>query len=82
MYGQLHNTEVTDELSEEDEAVVDAIVDQLMKEHPEWFSTDGNQNLGTGAYQGEHVGTPDSGDMGDYVFTQGDYSDIQGGTVY
>ena len=42
------------------ETEVDSIVNELMAEHPEWFSTDGSQNAGTGAYQGEHVGTPDN----------------------
>ena len=33
-------------------------------------------------YQGPHVGTPSTGDLGDYVFGQGDYSEGAGAQVY
>ncbi len=78
----LDKTNVQDDLSKEDEAAVDAIVDQLMKEHPEWFSTEGSQNVGTQQYQGEHVGTLDNTANTRQIEFGSTTSDVAPGTVY
>ncbi len=68
------------ELTEEDQEIIDQIEQELMKEHPEWF-TDTTENTGdTGNY--EHVGTPDNGVLPESTFGQGDYSEGAGATVY
>ncbi len=46
------------ELTPTEQEAVDDIVEQIMAEHPEWF-TDTNNNASAGNY--EHVGTPDTG---------------------
>ncbi len=46
-----------DSLSEEEQEMVDQIVEDMMKEHPEWF-TDTVPSTGEGNY--EDVGTPDN----------------------
>lgn len=60
-YNILDNTKAQEELSKEDEATVNAIIDKIIAEYPEWFSTDGNGGGSTTQpYQGEHVGTEDN----------------------
>ncbi len=53
-----------DSLSEEDQAVVKQIEEELKKEHPEWF-TDTVPSTGEGNY--EDVGTPDNGVIPEYT---------------
>lgn len=51
-----------DSLSEEEQEIVDQIVEDLMKEHPEW-STDDSSGTSPAPYQGPAVGTPDNGEL-------------------
>ena len=53
-----------DSLSEEDQAVVKQIEEELKKEHPEWFA-DTAPSTGEGNY--EDVGTPDNGVIPEYT---------------
>ena len=53
-----------DSLSEEDQAVVKQIEEELKTEHPEWF-TDTVPSTGEGNY--EDVGTPDNGVIPEYT---------------
>ncbi len=66
------------ELSPAEQDAVDDIVEEIMAEHPEWFT----DTPSTGNY--EHVGTPDTGEFTnpDYEFGQGDYSEGAGGIIY
>ncbi len=66
----LDNTEIYENLDEKEAQAVDDIVDNLIKEHPEWFSNNGNSGS-TQEYQGEHVGTPDNGILPPSTFGQG-----------
>lgn len=70
-----------DSLSEEEQEMVDQIVEDMMKEHPEWF-TDTAPNTNQGNY--EDVGTPSTGQFQNpnYEFGQGDYSEGAGAQVY
>lgn len=71
-----------DSLSEEEQEIVDQIVEDLMKEHPEW-STDDSSGTSPAPYQGPAVGTPDNGELTNPgSFGQGDYSGLEGGQVY
>ena len=47
-----------DSLSEEDQAAVNRIEENLKKKHPEWFTDTPSTGTGEGNY--EHVGTPDN----------------------
>ena len=69
-----------DSLSEEEQEMVDQIVEDMMKEHPEWF-TDTAPSTSEGNY--EDVGTPDSGELptGNLKFGEAT-SDVPAGTVY
>ena len=68
-----------DSLSEEDQAIVKQIEEELKKEHPEWFQdTTGNTNEGN--Y--EDVGTPDNGELPTYTIGESGTSDVPAGTVY
>ena len=69
-----------DSLSEEDQAVVKQIEEELKKEHPEWFA-DTAPSTSEGNY--EDVGTPDSGELptGNLKFGEAT-SDVPAGTVY
>lgn len=69
-----------DSLSEEDQAAVNRIEEELKKEHPEWFADTPSTGTGEGNY--EHVGTPDNGELPPSTFGQGDYSGLEGGQVY
>ncbi len=53
-----------DSLSEEDQAAVKQIEEELKKEHPEWFA-DTAPNTNQGNY--EDVGTPDNGVIPEYT---------------
>ena len=64
-----------DSLSEEDQAVVKQIEEELKKEHPEWF-TDDSSGTSPAPYQGPAVGTPDNGELPPSTFGQGDYSEL------
>lgn len=69
----------------DDEAIVDEVMEQLKKEHPEWFedSNTTNNSVTPAPYTGPALGTPSSGTTtDDFVFGQGDYSNGVGGTVY
>ena len=71
-----------DSLSEEEQEIVDQIVEDLMKEHPEW-STDDSSGTSPAPYQGPPVGTPSTGELPNTgTFGQGDYSGLEGGQVY
>ena len=71
-----------DSLSEEDQAVVKQIEEELKKEHPEWF-TDDSSGTSPAPYQGPAVGTPDNGELPNTGrFGQGDYSEGVGAQVY
>lgn len=67
-------------LSEEDQAAVNRIEENLKKKHPEWFADTPSTGTGEGNY--EHVGTPDNGELPPSTFGQGDYSGLEGGQVY
>lgn len=69
-----------DSLSEEEQEMVDQIVEDMMKEHPEWFA-DTAPSTSEGNY--EDVGTPDSGELptGNLKFGEAT-SDVPAGTVY
>ena len=71
-----------DSLSEEDQAIVKQIEEELKKEHPEWFQdTTGNTNEGN--Y--EDVGTPSTGQFQNPYYTIGESGHVEGGenaTVY
>ena len=69
-----------DSLSEEDQAAVNRIEENLKKKHPEWFADTPSTGTGEGNY--EHVGTPDNGELPPSTFGQGDYSGLEGGQVY
>lgn len=69
-----------DSLSEEDQAAVNRIEENLKKKHPEWFTDTPSTGTGEGNY--EHVGTPDNGELPPSTFGQGDYSGLEGGQVY
>lgn len=69
-----------DSLSEEDQAAVKRIEENLKKKHPEWFADTPSTGTGEGNY--EHVGTPDNGELPPSTFGQGDYSGLEGGQVY
>ncbi len=63
-------------LSKEEQEIVDQIVEDLMKEHPEW-STDDSSGTSPAPYQGPAVGTPDNGELPNTGrFGQGDYSEL------
>ncbi len=65
-----------DSLSEEEQEMVDQIVEDMMKEHPEWF-TDDSSGTSPAPYQGPAVGTPDNGELPNTGrFGQGDYSEL------
>lgn len=69
-------------LSKEEQEIVDQIVEDLMKEHPEW-STDDSSGTSPAPYQGPPVGTPSTGELPNTgTFGQGDYSGLEGGQVY
>ena len=70
-----------DSLSEEEQEMVDQIVEDMMKEHPEWF-TDDSSGTSPAPYQGPAVGTPSTGELPTFEFGQGDYSGLEGGQVY
>ena len=71
-----------DSLSEEEQEIVDQIVEDLMKEHPEW-STDDSSGTSPAPYQGPPVGTPSTGELPNTgTFGQGDYSEGVGAQVY
>lgn len=67
-------------LSEEEQEMVDQIVEDMMKEYPEWFA-DTAPSTSEGNY--EDVGTPDSGELptGNLKFGEAT-SDVPAGTVY
>ena len=67
-------------LSEEDQAAVKRIEENLKKKHPEWF-TDTAPNTNPGNY--EDVGTPSTGELptGNLKFGEAT-SDVPAGTVY
>lgn len=70
-----------DSLSEEDQAAVNRIEENLRKKHPEWFADTPSTGTGEGNY--EHVGTPDNGVIPEY--TIGESGHVEGGenaTVY
>ena len=70
-----------DSLSEEDQAAVNRIEENLKKKHPEWFADTPSTGTGEGNY--EHVGTPDNGVIPEY--TIGESGHVEGGenaTVY
>ncbi|MCX4378726.1 MAG: hypothetical protein OSJ61_21540 [Lachnospiraceae bacterium] len=70
-----------DSLSEEDQAAVNRIEENLRKKHPEWFTDTPSTGTGEGNY--EHVGTPDNGVIPEY--TIGESGHVEGGenaTVY
>ena len=70
-----------DSLSEEDQAAVNRIEENLKKKHPEWFTDTPSTGTGEGNY--EHVGTPDNGVIPEY--TIGESGHVEGGenaTVY
>ena len=69
-----------DSLSEEDQAAVNRIEENLKNKHPEWFADTPSTGTGEGNY--EHVGTPDNGELPPSTFGQGDYSGLEGGQVY
>lgn len=77
--------EVTDgvnmNLSDEDQAAVKRIEENLKKKHPEWFA-DTAPSTSEGNY--EDVGTPSTGELADpnYKFGQGGDSGVAPGTVY
>ena len=68
-----------DSLSEEEQEMVDQIVEDMMKEHPEWF-TDTAPNTNQGNY--EDVGTPSSGELPGKIDIGDVTSDVPAGTVY
>ena len=71
-----------DSLSEEEQEMVDQIVEDMMKEHPEWF-TDDSSGTSPAPYQGPPVGTPSTGELPNTgTFGQGDYSEGVGAQVY
>lgn len=63
-----------------DDEIFNSIWEELEKEHPEWFASPEPSATNQGNY--EHVGTPSTGDMGDYVFGQGGDSGVAPGIVY
>ena len=69
-----------DSLSEEDQAAVKRIEENLKKKHPEWF-TNTTPTTSEGNY--EDVGTPSTGELptGNLKF-DGDYSEGAGAQVY
>ncbi len=70
-----------DSLSEEEQAAVNRIEENLKKKHPEWFADTPSTGTGEGNY--EHVGTPDNGVIPEY--TIGESGHVEGGenaTVY
>lgn len=70
-----------DSLSEEEQAAVNRIEENLRKKHPEWFTDTPSTGTGEGNY--EHVGTPDNGVIPEY--TIGESGHVEGGenaTVY
>lgn len=71
-----------DSLSEEDQAAVKRIEENLKKKHPEWF-TDDSSGTSPAPYQGPPVGTPSTGELptGNLKF-DGDYSEGAGAQVY
>lgn len=71
-----------DSLSEEDQAAVKRIEENLKKKHPEWF-TDDSSGTSPAPYQGPSVGTPSTGELptGNLKF-DGDYSEGAGAQVY
>lgn len=69
-----------DSLSEEEQEMVDQIVEDMMKEHPEWF-TDNSSSTSPAPYQGPSVGTPDNGIIPEFKFGEAT-SDVPAGTVY
>ncbi len=74
-------------LTEEDLEIIDQLEQEVMAEHPEWFTdtagNSNNNNTGTGTGNYEHVGTPSTGQVvdPDYEFGQS-HSDVAPGTVY
>ena len=70
------NMEFTDEEME----LIKKYEAEIIAEHPEWFTDTNPSTPSDGNY--EHVGTPSTGDLGDYQFGQGDYSGLEGGQVY
>lgn len=68
-------------LSEEDQAEIDAALERAMKEHPDWF-TDDSSGTSPAPYQGPSVGTPSTGELPGKLELDGDYSQYQGATVY
>lgn len=69
-------------LSEEEQAAVNRIEENLKKKHPEWFTdTAGNANVSEGNY--EHVGTPDNGVIPEYTVGESGGEGISDGlTIY
>lgn len=67
-----------DSLSEEEQEMVDQIVEDMMKEHPEWF-TDTAPSTSEGNY--EDIGTPSTGELPGEFDMSGD-SGVPAGTVY
>ncbi len=65
-----------DSLSEEEQEMVDQIVEDMMKEHPEWF-TDNSSSTSPAPYQGPSVGTPSTGELPTYNF--GESGHVEGG---
>lgn len=70
-----------DSLSEEEQEMVDQIVEDMMKEHPEWFAeTSGNNNKAPGYVS---VDAPvDSGELPTGNLDMSGSSDVPAGTVY
>ncbi len=63
-------------LTPAEQDAVDDIVEEIMAEHPEWFT----DTPSTGNY--EHVGTPDTGEPIPEFDMSGDFSGLEGGQVY
>lgn len=70
-----------DSLSEEEQEMVDQIVEDMMKEHPEWFAeTSDNNNKAPGYVS---VDAPvDSGELPTGNLDMSGSSDVPAGTVY